>query len=254
MLNLSDYFNLIPQAAMILTSEDGTLSANICYINRAFLDSVGVSPLVGPDEQEIPTKPAYPPDNYSEVPPNFMSILQTQCVAPSGSQFIQWVNEVAQEPEIVHHLKTRFKGFTVSREEFASERTTQFVDIEWNAVVMAKRFIVLMGRKTGAVQFCAVPPQTGPSDLASLAVVEEEAEEAEESDQLPKPVSSRSSSSSTISNVQHKRRSRRPRQSSSSTVSDRSLIGSLKEGSDTSEDWEEHKWRHSEKVYLIQIA
>jgi len=260
MLSLSKYFDLVPQAAVIFTSEGGSLSAdslNVCYVNRAFLDSIGDSQLVDPVEQELPPQISPGSNNHSEPPPDFMSILQAQCINPSASQFIQWVNGVAQEPQIVHHLKTRFKGFTVAKEEYVSERTPQFVDIEWNAVVMEKRFIVLTGRRTGTVQFSAVQPQTEPgllSDLSGSAIAEEDEEETQENDHPPQPVSARSPSSSSSSNARRTRRSGTVRHSSSTTVSDRSRIASLKDGSDTSEEAEGRKWRHTEKVRAVETC
>jgi len=260
MLSLSKYFDLIPQAAVIFTSKDGSLSAdslNVCYVNRAFLDSIGDSPLVDPVEQAVPPELSPAANNHSEAPPNFMSILQTQCINPSASQFIQWVNGVAQEPQIVHHLKTRFKGFTVAKEEYVSERTPQFVDIEWNAVIMEKKFIVLTGRRTGTVQFSAVQPQTEPilpNDLSGSAIAEDDEEDTEETHHSPQPVSARSSSSSSGSNARRTRRSGTARQSSSTTLSDRSRIGSMKDGSDTSEEGEHRKWRHTEKVRTTETC
>ena len=266
MLSLSTYFDLVPQAAMIFTSESGSLSADslqVCYVNRAFLESIGDSPLVDPEDEEVPPELSPPPtDNHTEVPSNFMSILQTQCINPSASQFIQWVNGVAQEPQIVHHLKTRFNGFTVAKEEYESERTPQFVDIEWNAVVMEKKFIVLSGRRTGAVQFSAVQPQTDLSlsaDLAGSAIEEADEDDREEEPQenhhSAKPISSRSSSSTNSSSARRPRRTGTARHSSSTTLSERSRIGSLKDGSDnTSEETEGRKWRHTEKVRLMHIC
>jgi hypothetical protein len=259
-LSLSNYFDLVPQAAVIFTSEGGFLSAEslyVCYVNRAFLDSIGDSPLVDPAEQEVPPELFATSNNHSVPPPDFMSILQTQCINPSASQFIQWVNGVAQEPQIVHHLKTRFKGFTVAKEEVVSERTPQFVDIEWNAVIMEKKFIVLTGRRTGTVQFSAVQPQTEPilsSDLTGSAIAEEDEQETKETDRPPQPVSARSSSSSNSSNARRPRRSGKVRQSSSTTLSDQSRIGSLREGSDTSEEGEGRKWRHTEKVWATETC
>jgi len=266
MLSLSTYLDLAPQAAMIFTSEGGTFSADslqVCYVNRAFLESIGDSPLADPEDEEGEVAPELSPpptDNRAPVAANFMSILQTQCINPSASHFIQWVNGVAQEPEIVHYLKTRFKGFTLAKEEYASERTPQFVDIEWNAVVMKKKFIVLSGRRTGTVQFSAVQPQVDPilpGDLMGSAIEEEEEEEKNKEDEAEgtradKPVSSSSSSSTNSSNARRPRRSGTARQSSSTTLSERSRTGSLKAGSDTSEESEGRKWRHTEKVPLLQ--
>src|SRR5436190_22827943 len=83
-LSLSKYFDLIPQSAMIFTSENQSFSAEsltVCYVNRVFLDSIGDSPLSEEEELEMGYNQ---PLHTNGVPNNFMTALQIQCVNPSA--------------------------------------------------------------------------------------------------------------------------------------------------------------------------
>jgi hypothetical protein len=127
----------------------------VAYVNNVFLEIIED----GHRSEEEP----------SDVAENFISILQERCINPPLSRFIKWIEGVAQAPESMHHLKTRFKGFTPTTEGPITGSAMQFIDIEWNAVIMEKRFIVLTGRTTGTVQF--VTSLSSPSELATPSLV-----------------------------------------------------------------------------------
>jgi len=289
-LALSKYLDIISLPALVFTSEGQTIATNslrVCYVNKAFLDTIGDSPL----QDEEPYGMSYPPPT-EQLLDNFLSILQVQCINPSASHFLAWVNEVAQAPREMHQLKTRFKGFTVANDGELIEPTPQFVDIEWNAVVMDSKFIVLSGRRVGTVQFS--PIQAHASNLSDdtespVAVIDEE-EEDEENDGEDKhphtvleplgrgrtkttPSNSTSSGSSVGSRLRRLEplgRVRTKTAPSSSTssganarparvrdVSSRGLSSSTSksERSGVSSNLEDHqtaayRWRHSERVTL----
>jgi len=177
-LALSKYLDIIPLPALVFTSEGETLATNslrVCYVNKAFLRTIGDSP----ERDEEPYGISYPPPT-EELLDNFLSILQVQCINPSASHFLAWVNDIAQAPHELHQLKTRFKGFTLAEDGELVEPTPQFVDIEWNAVVMDNKFIVLSGRRVGTVQFS--PISANASNLSDdtespVAVIDEEDDE-----------------------------------------------------------------------------
>lgn len=244
-LYLSRYFDLIPQSAIIFITDNQSASPDsltVCYVNRVFLDSIGDTTLIEDEEFEMA-----PIERHTAgVPDNFMSILQTQCINPSASHFIQWINEVAQKPENVHNLKTRFKGFTVPKDSHASERTPQFVDIEWNAVVMENKFIVLTGRRNGTVQFSSPSLPSEPTLLNNLRRISIDEEDTE--DLVPSVCVATSSSSSGSGRG---RRTSTTRLSSSTTLSERSR--SSNESDDTL-DYEGHKWQHTERVQILRYV
>jgi hypothetical protein len=242
MLSLSKYFDVIPQSAMIFTIENQTLLADppkVCYVNQAFLNNIGESPL---SEAELFEMGLQEPRTRL-VPDDFMSMLEVQCINPSAAQFLQWIKGVVQKPNKINNLKTRFKGFTLPQDSYLSDRTTQFVDIEWNAVVMEKKFIILTGRRTGTVQFSTVTPHTEPSVQSNMRHMSiDEVEEPEEF--VPLLVRTATSpSSSSSGNMRHPNSTRF---SSSTTPSKTSR--SFSDG-DEATDYECDKWQHTEKVH-----
>lgn len=259
-LCLSKYLDLLPQPAMIFTYENGSLNADtlaVAYANQVFLDSIGDSPLI---EDEEPIALERDPSRATGIAADFMTILQTQCINPSASQFFHWVNGVTQGPKTVHHLKTRFKGFFIPHGGHISERKRQLVDIEWNGIVMENRFIVLTGRRTGTVKFSSdAPPSLDPPPrrMSHPDTVEEE-EEREvvtvepETTALSEETTATSSSSSNSSNPTRKGRKKTKRAiSSTTTQSDQSRTKSKtksKSRNHESRGYEGDTWRHNAKV------
>src|ERR1700738_212097 len=124
-LRLESYLDLLPQSAIVLTWEEqafSTDSLKVAYVNNVFLEIIED----GHRSEEEPY----------DVAENFISILQERCINPPLSRFIKWIEGVTQAPESMHHLKTRFKGFTPTTEGPITGSAMQFIDIEWNAVIM----------------------------------------------------------------------------------------------------------------------
>jgi len=196
-LSLPVFLDLLPHPAMILTSKDKNISLDalsVCYVNRTFLHNIGTPPETVSEDLlrvEESAKKAAPTQD-------FRSLLQDQCISPSMSSFIRWINEVARHPGVVNYLKTQFKSYRPSRDRDGFERPPPIMDISWNAVFMEENFIVLTGRRTGSVQFSPLTP-TSPRELDSsakqLSDVEEE-ENAYSNQVVLSPCSSTSSLSS----------------------------------------------------------
>jgi hypothetical protein len=251
-LCLSKYLDLLPQPAMIFTYENESLNADtlaVRYANQVFLQSIGDSTLI----EEDPVILGHDPSRATSIAPDFMSILQTQCINPSASRFLLWINGVAQEPKNVHHLKTRFKGFFVPKDSHVSERKPQLVDIEWNAIVMENKFIVLTGRRTGTLQFSSVSSPSEPPhrELSHPETVEEEDEEDSvdiEAAPTTEETTATSSSSSGSSNRLYRKKAKRAI-SSTTTQSDRNRTKSKsKSRNKESRGYEGDTWRHNVKV------
>jgi hypothetical protein len=232
----------MPQPAMIFTSETSSLSTDsltVCYVNKMFKDSIGDTPLSDRESSIF-----HESENNTAVPPNFTSILQAQCINPSASHFTQWVNQVASEPDTTHVLKTRFKGFATPKDPSITEKTPQFIDIEWNAILMENKFIVLTGRRTGTVQFSTNAPSDPSSNESGSDVIEEE-EEVTPPTRVPEIARSSSSSSGSNSTRFHRKRTSRGI-SSRTSVSDRSRMELVKEEGILG--YQGDTWRHIEKV------
>ena len=234
---------------MIFTYESDPDNLAMCYANKCFLDSIGESPLEE-DSEALIVGHNEPPVG---APRSYMSILQNQCINPSATQFTQWINEVTRKPEKKHHLKTRFKGFSIPTDSSISERTPKVVDIEWNAAVMEERFVVLTGRRTGTVKFS---PSSAPSieqviqrDFeTSPTIVEETEEGGSQTSAESQSYSETFRASSASSNESNPLRGRRRRHRTSTTPSsDRTRVGSVTENGNGLGN-EIDTWKLTEKV------
>lgn len=249
-LVLSKYLDLLPQPAMIFTYAGQEHSLSVCYVNKSFLESIGDSPLEEDSDALIIGH------NETPVPRDYMTVLQTQCINPSADHFTQWIHGVTHKPEKMHHLKTRFKGFTMSQHSQISDRIPTVVDIEWNAAVMDGKFIILTGRRIGTVKFAhALPPPMEPvvqRDFASPAIIEEEGEEYSQTSEEPQSYSEGVTTSSSSSNDSNPRRGRlRKHQPISSTIpiNERTRVGSGSENGTLTNEID--TWRLSEKVLSL---
>lgn len=237
-LSLLKYFDALQQPAMIFSASP-SMSLEVAYVNSVFFDSIGDSPLA--EEHEFVGT-----ERMEGVPANFMAILQTHCISPSAADFVQWVHGITNDPKSHHLLKTRFKGFMIPKDGDTSERIPQVADIEWSAMVMESKYIVLNGRRLGTVQFSP----TSQTPDAGSEVPDRGHDKADEV-QVPKAsshvASSSSSSSSGGSHSSARYRAGTSRLSSSTTVSDRPRIGAFKEEDEEGQN-EAYRWRHTEKV------
>jgi hypothetical protein len=243
-LSLLKYFDALQQPAMIFSSSQ-SMSLEVAYVNSVFFDAIGDSPLA--EEQEFVGT-----ESREGVPANFLAILQTHCISPSAADFVQWVHGTANDPKSHHLLKTRFKGFMIPKDGDTSERIPQVIDIEWTAMVMESKYIVLNGRRLGTVQFSPTP-QTSDAGGVGSEVTDRRHNKADEV-QVPKAsshvASSSSSSSSGGSRSSTRYRTGTSRLSSSTTVSDRPRIGAFKEEDEEGKK-ETYRWRHTEKVGVL---
>jgi hypothetical protein len=258
-LCLTKYLDLLSQPAMIFTYENGSLNADtlaVRYANEVFLESIGDSPLM---DEEDPVVLEHDPSRSTGIAPDFMSILQTQCINPSSSRFFLWINSVAQEPKNVHHLKTRFKGFFKPKDSHISERKPQLVDIEWNAVVMENKFIVLTGRRTGTLQFSSStsPYLDSPHQESSHPETVGEEDEVDSVDTEAAPANEETTATSSSSSSSSNRlRRKKPKRaiSSTTTQSDGNRTKTkLKSRNKESRGYEGDTWQHNAKVVPSHI-
>lgn len=253
-LSLTKYLDMLPQPAMIFTYTGEEHALSVCYVNKNFLDSIGDSPLEEDSDALIIGH------NETPVPRDYMTILQTQCINPSAAHFTQWINGVTHKPEKMHHLKTRFKGFTMSLDSQISERTPTVVDIEWNAAVMDGKFIILTGRRIGTVKFAARSPPPVESvvqrDFASSStIIEEEGEDNSQTSEEPQSYSEGITTSSSSSNESNPRRGRRRKHqpiSSTIPIGERTRVGSDSENGSLGNEID--TWQLSEKVLSLFVT
>ena len=252
-LSLSKYLDLLLQPAMIFTYTGEEHALSVCYVNKNFLETIGDSPLEEDSDALIIGH------NETPVRRDYMTILQTQCIDPSAAHFTQWINAVTHKPDKMHHLKTRFKGFTMAQDSQISERTPTVVDIEWNAAVMDGKFIILTGRRIGAVKFS--PTSTPPvesvvqRDFASSTIFEEEGEDNSQTSEETQSYSEGIITSSSSSNESNPRRGRRRKHqpiSSMIPISERTRVGSGSENGRLENEID--TWRLSEKVHPLFVA
>ena len=247
-LGLTKYLDLLPQPAMIFTSEADSDALTVCYVNKNFLDSVGDSPLEEDSEALIIGHN----DPLDRAPRDYMKILQKQCISPTAAKFTEWINGVAYQPEKMHHLKTRFNGYSLPQGSNISERIPKVVLIEWNAAVMEGRFIVLTGRRTGTVKYSPTSPpsmeQVIQRDFEFAPTIREETEEDSQTSEEPQSYSEAIATSSSSSNESNRHRhGRRRHRNSTNPSSDRTRVGS---GSENGNPLGNHidTWKLTEKV------
>jgi hypothetical protein len=159
---LKHYLDICPKPALVLVSnrqpslED---SFNVCYSNRAFLDVVS-------DDETLPAVHGFD----QEASDNLSSILQSKCVHPTTSQLVEWVDTVLQNPDVPHNLLTTFReNKSTTQGTDVSHRT--FVEIEWDAVVLQKTYIVLTGKTTGIPSNTDGEKAITPRRLPSSALI-----------------------------------------------------------------------------------
>lgn len=239
-LSLLKYFDAVQQPAIIFRANQSLSpeSLEVAYVNAVFLDSIGDTP---PAEDKEFSLESPRNERRNRVPHNFLTKLEAHCISPSAHDFVQWANSVANDPKAAHQLKTRFKGLTLPKDGGnIPERVPQFVDVEWNALVLENKYIVLTGRRIGTVQFSPTP---GTPESAS-DVPDQRPSDADEV-QVPKSSSNLASSSSSS-----RYRAAVSRMSSSTTttttVSDRPRINSFKEAEESEN--ETYQWQHTERV------
>jgi hypothetical protein len=155
---LTSYFDIHSQPATILTRENETLTTHsliISYTNPSLNDIVSNSSFTLTEHAKSTTLVGH----------KFTSILESHCVIPSSSRFIRWLDGIIGTLNSIHHLKSRFR--TVKTEKTTSSgEIPQFVDIEWHAVVMKNKYVVLTGQIVGTTQLSTgltspllIPPQ-----------------------------------------------------------------------------------------------
>ena len=243
-LSLSKYLEILPLPAIIFSFTTPTITAEsleVCFVNNIVWETIG-------DQHDTLN------DQFGEASQNFVSrdfkaLLHAQLLTPSTSHFIQWLNEITQPDQFVnhrHHLKTRFKGYSPQTEPAFTNRGTQFVEIEWYAVFMEGKYIVVTGRRTSAVQF-SNPSVEPPSDVSlSLPSAIDEENNVVKPSVNHNSTSTSSNSSGGSSGVKGRRK--KTKRGKASTNSSRSQHSSLAE--EYSPEEEVDPWTHDEKVHL----
>jgi hypothetical protein len=144
---LEEYLEVCPKPALVLVSNrrpSPGASLKVCYSNRAFFEILG-------DNENFPAVN----DVDEEDSDNLSSILQRKCVHPTTSQFVKWIDAVVQNPgasqdSLLTSFETTFEASkSTTPEADTSQRT--FVEIEWDAVVLQKKYILLTGKTVGIV-------------------------------------------------------------------------------------------------------
>jgi hypothetical protein len=247
-LRLESYLDLLPLSAMILTLEGETVTPDtlkVSYVNKVFLEIVEDSHWT--EEERFNS---VPPDPITGIGGNFVLLLQEQFVTPSSTRFLEWIEKVMNAPNSIHYLKTRVQGFTPTKID-ATDRSPHFVDIEWNAVIMQKKFIVLTGRTTGTVQF-STTPTTKESEHLGYGIMSPPIEEEElegpilSSANAPATASSTSSSDS----IKSRRKPNRAVSSTTQSTSERTRRSSFADDTVVPTASSGDTWRNNEKVYL----
>jgi len=249
-LRLSTYLDLLPQPAIIFTFNGPTITADslkVCYVNDLVWEVIGEQQ--NPEREEfVHTTQTFPPG----VSRDFKLLLHAQLHTPSTPTFVEWLNEVRQQSKLTNHLKTRFKGYFAPKETTILDRAPQFVDIEWNAVLMEKKYIVLIGKRTGTVQFSSSPsPEPNSADIAAKLPSPIDEDDEDDKDD-PKPTTHKSGSSSSISSSSsapvRTRRKHRKRHNSSTATTTNSSRGVPSSFTDEDGSDEVDPWRNDSKV------
>jgi hypothetical protein len=142
-VSLEEYLDICPKPALVLVSNLEP-SLEVCYSNRAFFEILG-------DNVKFPAVN----DLDEDASDNLSSIFQRICVHPSTSQFIKWIDAVVQNPGAnPESLLTTFEmpvdtSKITTQESGPSQRT--IVEIEWDAVVLQKKYILLIGKTMGKI-------------------------------------------------------------------------------------------------------
>jgi hypothetical protein len=233
---------------MILTLEGETVTPDtlkVLYVNKVFLAILEDS-----HRTEEETFNSVPRDPVIEIAGNLVSLLQERWVTPSSTRFTEWIERVMNAPNSIHYLKTRVQGFTPTKID-TGDRSPHFVDIEWNAVVMQKKFIVLTGRTTGTVQF-STTPTTKESEPFGYGIVPPPIEEEELEGPIVSSSSAPATASSTSSSDSIKSRLKPMRAISSTTqsTSERTRRSSFADDVAVSTASSGDTWRNNEKVHL----
>ena len=141
---LEDFLDASPKPTFVLKSHAQPLSGDslkVVYANQAFLDIIGDG-FLGMRAEGMD----------AESSDDLTSLLQAKCVQPTMSRFVKWIDTVLLDPNTGHSLRTSFQG-----DEVATGGTgalhRHVVNIEWDAVVLQKTFIVLTGKLTGTTSY-----------------------------------------------------------------------------------------------------
>lgn len=141
---LEDFLDASPKPAFVLKSHTQLLSADslkVVYANRAFLDIIGDG-FLGMGLEGID----------AESSDDLTSLLQAKCVQPTMSRFVKWIDTVLLDPNTGYSLRTSFQGAEVTTGGTGA-LNRQVVNVEWDAVVLLKTFVVLTGKLTGTALY-----------------------------------------------------------------------------------------------------
>jgi len=250
-LTLSAYLDILPQPAIIFTFGALPITANsleVCYVNRSVWNTIGQPASTTNEDliEEADTEAHF-------ISQEFKTLLTAQLIHPSTNHFVQWLNEVAQQSKLIYRLKTRFKGYSVPKDLSTSEYATQFVDIDWKAVFLKEKYIILTGKRTGTIKFSSHAPsgESTPDIISKLPpAIDEEDEEIDSKSSHFTSKSGSSDSSTGSTGVRSRRRKAAKRALSSATTKGGRSHGassSLAEGDEGSET-EVDPWRNDAKV------
>lgn len=148
---LEDFLDASPKPAFVLKSHTQPLSADslkVVYANQAFLDIIGDGFLgMGLEGMD------------AESSDDLTSLLQAKCVQPTMSRFVKWIDTVLLDPNTGYSLRTSFQGAEVTTGGTGA-LNRQVVNVEWEAVVLLKTFVVLTGKLIGtALYFTGEQPR-----------------------------------------------------------------------------------------------
>jgi hypothetical protein len=246
-LRLSCYLDFLPQPAIILSFSGPAITAEsleVRYVNDVVWETIGEQQHPDPEDLVHGSQHVAPPSSR-----DFKDVLHAQLINPSTAHFIQWLNEVTQLSKTSTLLKARFKGYTAPKDTFVTDRAPQFVDIEWNAVFMEKRFIILTGRRTGTLQFASStsPEPTSDPITALPSPIDEEEEETDDSKPSIHKSAPSSSSSDSAGPVRVRRKLPKRAISSTTSTSDRSRRSALR-WAEEDKPTEVDPWKNDSKV------
>jgi hypothetical protein len=144
---LEEYLEVCPKPALVLVSNrqpSPSALLKVCYSNRTFFEILG-------DNENFPAVR----DLDGEASDRLSSILHKKCVHPTTSQLLEWIDAVMQDPSVGQDcLLTTFEttiGVTKTMMQEADTLQRTFVEIEWDVVVLQKKYILLTGKTAGIV-------------------------------------------------------------------------------------------------------
>src|ERR1700737_4608 len=160
LLLLEDFLNASPKPALVLSSRVKSLlgdSLKVWYTNRPFLDII---------EDDVRDRELA--ELGAENSDTLTSLLLAKCINPTSSQLSKWIDTVLQNSNAPHRLRTSFQGPVEVPDDGPVRSYRTVIDIEWEATVLQKTYIVLTGKITGKTSYIIGGTESHPRPRPSF--------------------------------------------------------------------------------------